>query len=155
MTLKSILLVSLFLTFNLLQQQAKLPEMNEKIIEYCKSQLGKKVGRGECWDLAKSALDANNAQWERPYNFGKKINFQNVKIYPGDIVQFENVVLKDGRRMKMTIKHHTAIIYQVLGPKKFSLIHQNVNGKRKVMISDIDLKYLKRGKIYVYRPQSK
>ena len=90
-----------------------IPPLNEKVIEYCNSQMNKKVDRGECWDLAKHALDHANAKWTPPYTFGEKVNFKKDEIFPGDIIQFVNVKLtfKNGYA---TYPHHTAIVYEVL-----------------------------------------
>ena len=36
--------------------------INQKIVLWAKGKLGKKVGRGECWDLAEQALKQAGAQ---------------------------------------------------------------------------------------------
>lgn len=55
--------------------------------------MGKKVGKGECWDLAAGALNEVSAKWESPYEFGNEINDKNEIVFPGDIIQFEGVKL--------------------------------------------------------------
>ena len=41
------------------QPAVKLPELNQKIIDYVNQNIGKKVGRGECWDLVQIPLTEN------------------------------------------------------------------------------------------------
>src|ERR1700754_2264222 len=70
------------------------PELNKKIISFVKTKIGKKVGRGECWDLAAEALNTNGAKWDGDYGFGREINLKKECVYPGDIMQFTNVSVK-------------------------------------------------------------
>jgi len=130
----------------------QLPEVNQKIITYCKEHLNKKVGRGECWDLADAALNYAGAKWESPYNFGKKYDFKKEEVLVGDIVQFENVVFKSPQRVS-EMSHHTAIIWEVKPEKVFVLIHQNINKSKKVQLTEEDFKTIKKGKAQFYRPQ--
>ncbi|MFZ1333710.1 MAG: hypothetical protein WAR83_16070, partial [Flavobacteriales bacterium] len=41
-----------------------IPELNQHIVAYALGQEGKKVGRGECWDLAAEALNSGGATWD-------------------------------------------------------------------------------------------
>ncbi len=136
-----------------------IPEVNQKILEYVKTQIGKKVGAGECWDLAYQALSRNNCEWDGKYNYGKKLNPQTDSIYPGDIIQFHNVVLKykQGRMIyKEDYAKHTAIIYNVKDNGVYDIAHQN-NGYsgRKVGISELNLNNKVAGTIDFFRPVSK
>ena len=133
-----------------------IPVLNQKIIVYTKSTIGKKVDHGECWDLANEALKRNGAIWDHKYKYGQEINPATECVYPGDIIQFEGVVLKyrNGPRMyEETMTHHTAIVYEVKDKGVYVLIHQN-NGfsGKKVGLSDLDLKTVVRGKMKFYRP---
>lgn len=153
--LMNTLLIMLFLSALATIQQAKaqttIPAVNQQVVDYCTQHMNKKVDRGECWDLARFALDYAKAKWSTPYNFGEKVNYKNVTIYPGDIIQFEKVKLtfKNGYQ---EYPHHTAIVYQVLGENKFLIAHQNFAGKKKVHTWELDLNYLSKGKIQFYRP---
>ena len=60
------------------------PELNKKIIAFVKTKLNKKVGRGECWDLAAEALNSTQAKWDGNYVFGKEVNYKKDCVYPGD-----------------------------------------------------------------------
>jgi hypothetical protein len=125
--------------------------VNNKVLEYVDINMGKKVDRGQCWDLAKYALDYAGADWISPYNFGEKINYKNSQIYPGDIIQFENVKLtfKNGYA---NYPHHTAVVYKVKESRKFIIAHQNSNGIKKVHTQELDLNKLSKGKVIFYRP---
>lgn len=134
-----------------------IPSLNQRIHSYVKSSKGKRIGRGECWDLAAQALNSVKAKWDGRYGFGQKVNFMSDCIFPGDILQFHKVVFesKSGyqtRREEMM--HHTAVIYEVLGPGKYIIAHQNANGVRKVTHTEINMADLKKGTITFFRPQN-
>jgi hypothetical protein len=133
-----------------------IPLLNQKIISYVRTTIGTKVGHGECWDLAAQALNQNQALWDHKYKFGREINPARECVYPGDIIQFEGVLVrfsKGPRNYQETMEHHTAIVYEVKEKGVFVLIHQNtVYSGRKVGLSELDLKTIVRGKIKIYRP---
>lgn len=139
------------------QSKDSIPEMNRKIIDYVNSKIKKKVGTGECWDFASEALQSVNAKWDMKYKFGKEINYKNEPVFPGDIIQFENVVLNyeiKGAKYTEKMSHHTAIVYAVNDKTNFTIAHQN-NGYsgRKVGVSPLDLATLTKGKFTIYRPE--
>lgn len=139
--------------------QAQTPVLNQNIIKYVASQIGKQVDRGECWDLAYEALTRNKCDWDGKYGYGKKLNLKTDTIYVGDIIQFTNVTIKytvNGTLFKEIFKHHTAIVYEVIGPGNFKIAHQN-NGfsGKKVGISELKLSNKTTGTIEIYRPQPK
>jgi hypothetical protein len=136
---------------------AQIPEINQEIVTYVKSVIGTKVGRGECWDLAKNALTLVNAKWDHRTAFGIKVDPKKDTIYPGDIIQFENVVLKyksDKGLVEETFPHHTAIVYEVIAPGEYKIAHQNTGytGK-KVGVSGLRIADKKAGKWQFYQPQ--
>ena len=146
------LLVALLCVSNL--SKAQIPPINQQIVAYCKSKEGKKIDRGECWDLAAFALNEVNANWKTPFDFGKKYNFQKDSIFAGDIIQFENVEFK-GENYSMTMPHHTAIVLEVLADMKCIIAHQNFAGKRTVQFTEVNFGDFKKGKLQFYRPISK
>ncbi|MCK5281717.1 MAG: hypothetical protein KAK04_24365, partial [Cyclobacteriaceae bacterium] len=81
------------------------------------------------------------------------------KIFPGDVIQIENVTLeyKKGNAIYTeTMTHHTAIIYEVLGKSHYKIAHQNTSfSGRKVGVSELNMNYNKKGKITFYRPYEK
>ena len=133
-------------------------ELNGKVLAFTNKVMGTTVGRGECWDLAEEALDRNLADWTRPTSFGRPLNPEKEEIKAGDIIQFLNLQitepLPDGGKRFETLgtPDHTAVIYKVLGKKRYTLAHQNVSGVRRVTKGDINLANVTRGKYWIYRP---
>jgi hypothetical protein len=133
-------------------------ELNDKVLAFVNKVLGTTVGRGECWDLPQQALDLNLADWTRPTTFGLPLNPETDEIKAGDIIQFRTLKitehLPDGRTRWETLgdPDHTAVVYKVLGKKRYTLAHQNIGGKRSVMKSDINLGKVTGGRYWIYRP---
>lgn len=156
--IKLLVTAILLLSVQLSAKEDVIPPLNKKVIEYINTIIGKKVDRGECWDLAFRALEYADAKLVDTYVFGRKLK-KGEKIYPGDIIQFENVIVEreiENGIMVQDIPHHTAIVYEVLGDLDFQLADQNngVTGK-KVSINPLNLNGIKKGKFIVYRPIAK
>jgi hypothetical protein len=116
------------------QQQQKQPlTTNQKVVVWVRGNLGKRVGRGECWDLGERALKQAGAQTsndlgpvgdDEDYIWGDSIDLKDVE--PGDILQFRDHVVttttetaytfSDGTDVGDTTEvsaqrgHHTAIV---------------------------------------------
>jgi len=141
-----------------------IPKVNQKVIEYVDKVVGKRVARGECWDLAAAALDHAGAYLDRSsqktiYIFGRELNPEKDKIFPGDIIQIENLKMEytvGNMIYTENMTHHTAIIYEVLGPDHYKIAHQNTSfSGKKVGISELNLEHVKKGEIIYYRPFKK
>jgi len=155
-----LILLLLFLHFS----NEVFPPLNERIIEFVESVKGKQVGNGECWDLASEAIKYAGAYLDRStpesvYIFGKQINPLEDTIFPGDIIQFENIEMRYTRNNNEYIArmpHHTAIVYKVIGIGHYMIAHQNsfISGK-KVGITELDLAHITIGELYIYRPISR
>lgn len=129
-----------------------------KVVEYCKNNIGKKVDRGECWDLAKFALDYAGADWTAPHDFGTKVDFKKDALKAGDILQMENVSFswtEGDYTYSATFPHHTAVVYEVKDNGKIVLAHQNFNNVRKVATLEISLSDITSGTVEAYRPRAK
>jgi hypothetical protein len=134
-----------------------LPPSNVAVVNFVKLNLGKKVGRGECWDLANGALMKAGAIWDHKFKFGKIIN-PGSDIFPGDIVQFSGVKLKhhlNDQIVTETMLQHTAIIYSVIAPGIYEIAQQNTGGRsgKKVSLSRLTLQDKVKGTIVFFRPQ--
>ena len=133
-----------------------LPDLNKTILDFVKTKIGKKTGKGECWDLAAEALNLVKAKWNGSYEFGKEVNYKQDCIFAGDIIQFEGIVVKYTVNKQEYIEkfpHHTAIIYEVKSKDEFILAHQNTsNFGKKVGLSSINLKTISKGKFKIFRP---
>lgn len=134
-----------------------LPELNQKILAFVDSKMKKKVGRGECWDLAAEALNAAGAKWNGKFKFGRLLNADTDSILPGDIIQFEGVKIKfekNGAKYREVLNHHTGIIYTVKGSRQFDMANQNTDRfGRKVGITFINLEEVVSGRYFIYRPE--
>src|SRR6056297_987094 len=159
--MKKILLTFGFILFISTQLLAleKIPELNRQIVEYVKTVIGKKVDRGECWDLANQALQKVDADWDRSFVYGNPVNPKKDEIFPGDIIQFENVVIKykkENAYYTETMAQHTAIVYKVKDKGVYEIAHQNtLFSGRKVGLSTLDITTVVDGKMYFYRPTQK
>ncbi len=156
-----VLLGFILLIFGNFKSPDTIPPLNKEVVKYVKSVIGQQVDRGECWDLAAAALSYAGAYLDRSsqktiYIFGKKLNPDKDEIFPGDIIQFENIQLeyqKGNAIYTESMAHHTSIIYEVLEKGHYKLAHQNTayTGK-KVGISEFKLANVKKGKMIFYRP---
>jgi hypothetical protein len=141
------------------QTSNEIPELNQKITSFVTQNIGKKIGRGECWDLAAQALNQVGASWDGQYNFGRIINHKKDNIYPGDIIQFNKVkTLKkeQDELIKGSYPVHTAVVYQIIRNGLIKMAEQNTSefGK-KVGISEFDIQSVISGKVTFYRPKTK
>lgn len=132
-----------------------IPAVNRRIVEYVQSQMGKKVDRGECWDLAAGALNTAGATWDGFYGFGTVVDWRKHDVLPGDIIQFENVSVEHRTETSIhrdTYGKHTAIVFQVQARGVFVIAHQNFEDVRKVTTADLRMADLRGGKLVFYRP---
>jgi len=156
--MKKIALLLLLTSFTF---KAELPELNAKIVEYLGTVMGKKVDRGECWDLAAGALAYSGAYFDRSSMktvtiYGRRVDPKKEEVFPGDLIQFENVKLewKDGNTTyQETMGQHTAVVYKVNASMNYEIAHQNTSewGK-KVGVSNFRLDRMTKGKVMIYRP---
>ncbi len=142
----------LFFLSSFLNSKAQTDAVAKKVVAYCDANKGKKVGKGECWDLAKEALNSAGATWTPPYVFGKALGKKD-PLQAGDILQFEKVKIEYPDGSWKELPHHTAIVHSVVEGTKLIIAEQNANGKRFVILSEIDLSFVKKGKVTAYRPQ--
>jgi hypothetical protein len=154
-TIIALIITTLF-AFPNLQNNETIPPMNSEIVKYVESVMGTQVDRGECWDIAYQALKLTNAKWDGMYKYGRAVNYKKETIYPGDIVHFKGVVVKQTvglTTITETMEEHTAIILKVYDSGIYELAHQNTSfSGRKVGTSPIDLNGVVKGKVTIYRP---
>jgi len=132
------------------------PGLNKQVVEFVRTKINKKVGRGECWDLASEALNAAGANWDHQYGFGKEVQPSRDCVFPGDVMQFEDVTVKyhkDGYTYEEIMKRHTSVIYEVKNESSFIIAEQNTSlGGKKVSLNPLDLTNVVKGKVRIYRP---
>lgn len=146
----------LLLSLPLLLAAQSLSDTPEAVARYAEAHLGRKVGRGECWDLAQHALNEAGARWDGYYGFGEKLDTTTVPVQRGDVVQFEGVVVERRTGSSLTqetMGHHTAIVLSVGASGRYTLAHQNFGrGGRKVSRYELVMADVKRGSITFFRP---
>lgn len=135
------------------------PENNKKVIEYVNSQIGKKVKTGKCFDLVDAALISVDQNWRDKHStetkivYGKTIKSKNVK--PGDIIHYSNTVINYSDGSIGEARSHVGVVIEVIGEGIFKTAEQNVNCKSlkesKVVIKELDLSTVQKGKIEFYR----
>ena len=116
-----------------------IPPLNQKVLEFARERIGKKVADGQCLSLAVEALRYAGAKrypfdpsgdfvWGRPVASFKE-------ALPGDILQFRNAVFQGKRWITKRrwvswhheYPHHTAIVSEVReGGRVVAILHQNV-----------------------------
>ncbi len=163
-------LLPVLLTFITTLTYAERTYLNREILSFARDNLGKTIGRGECWDLAARPLRELNASWDQKFAFGHPVGSgsadgliikEGFELKPGDIIQFKSVYIKETwrnensygwRSMSLGNPWHTAVIEEVLSDKKFQVLHQNASGKRYVTRDTIDLTHIQKGSYIIYRP---
>jgi hypothetical protein len=142
----------LLATIILAQFSVSAQTVNEKIIAFVNTNMGKKVGTGQCWDLANAALNAAGAKWTSPWGFGTKLNYSTQTVTPGDIIRFKKVKFKNGNFMG-EYPEHTAIIYKVKKKGEWQIAEQNNNNRLFVIVSDFHLSWKTKGTVEIYHPK--
>jgi len=123
-------------------------DVNRRVLDFATSNIGRKVGNGECWTLAAEALDYAGAQPPNLYNFGQKISLRQLR--PGDVLQFRTARFEEANYWaQLGAPDHTAIVYSTKGAKTF-ILHQNF-GKKIVTILDINFENMVSGNVQAYR----
>lgn len=129
---------------------AQISELQREVLNYAADNIGRKIGRGECWDLADQALRAAGAEPPRGYTFGTPVPLE--EIQPGDILQFTSARFDEpGYWTIMGMPNHTAVVHAV-GDTRAFILQQNFDGKRYVTTYDLNLNNLTSGSIEAFRP---
>lgn len=129
---------------------APISELQRDVVNFAADNIGEKVGRGECWDLADQALRAAGAEPPRGYTFGTPVPL--TEIQPGDILQFTTARFDEpGYWTIMGMPNHTAVVHAV-GDTRAFILQQNFDGKRYVTTYDLNLNNLTSGQIEAFRP---
>ena len=157
-------------------------EIASKIVQFCKDNVGKQVGRGECSDVAVQALKEAGAKpqtafadspnkddyvWgELVYLYGKNAVGKDDRegalkdVQPGDIIQLRDAMFAgkaaNGGTYTQQSPHHTSVVAEVKDKAKQVVVYeQNSNNVRVVMKNVYRLNDLRQGWIRIYRPVAK
>jgi hypothetical protein len=94
-----------------------LPRMNRVVLGFAAGNIGRKIDRGECWDLPAVPMREQSIRI-RDYTFGKKVKWDDA--LPGDV---------------LTTSHHVMVLVKPAPDRKTAVIlHQNTNGQRFVVL---------------------
>ena len=130
--------------------QGPISEIQREVVNFAADNIGKTIGRGECWDLADQALRAAGAEPPKGYSFGDRIPLN--EIQPGDILQFTSARFDEpGYWTIMGTPNHTAVVHAV-GDTRAFILQQNFDGKRYVTTYDLNLNNQTSGQIEAFRP---
>jgi len=131
-------------------------ELGNKIVKFAAERVNQKgVGDGQCTRLIEQAFAAAGAKPGKNYVWGR--TYTSGALHPGDIIQFQNCVFKNGGyTWNLGFPNHTAIVEKAQGTK-VTLLHQNMDGqpateKSRVRRLEIDLKWRKSGTYLFYHP---
>lgn len=161
----------------------QIPVVNQKVLTFARTSLGRQVGRGECTDLAVAAYvaagavplsslgptgaDANYV-WGTLVDTATTSNRSLAGVLPGDVIQLRDVTLvhtthyPDGSwyTTTTTAEHHTAVVESVSG-STLAVLEQNVGAagtpdsvRRTVQHGTYNLGDLQGGTIWIYQPIS-
>lgn len=107
---------------------------NEEILKYVNDNLGKKIGKGLCFELVQASVRTYSPDFKMGYDNQDKIHFgkpiKRSKIQPGDIM-----IMTGGTKRTAS---HVSIIYKIDGDKIY-VAEQNTKGKLKESIVVINL----------------
>jgi len=147
-------------------------DLAEKVVKFCKDNLGQTVGDGECGTLAAKALEAAGATpfhrfKENPgpgdFVWGELVFAVELKdgkrrrdppdgkAQPGDVVQYRDAMFRTGSGGIFVAPHHTAVVADIKTNGDMIIYQQNV-GKREVTKATLQPNALAGGWIRVYRP---
>jgi len=121
-----------------------LPPLNLKVISFAAAHFGQQVDRGECWDVPANPIRAAGGRVDG-YNFGKEIKWEDGRA--GDVITFGTSGETGG---------HVVVLFRWTKTKAdATILHQNVNGVRKVMYGNLgSVEANKAGqKFALWRPQ--
>jgi hypothetical protein len=133
------------------------PALNKKILNYVDANMGKIIGRGECWDVVAGALNSSGAKWDKKFGFGKEVSYTTDCVFPGDIIQLNDALVLDvsqkGLKVYDEFPQHSAIIIEVKNKMEYVLADQNFGFQKKNLSKHtLSLKNLTRGTVKIYRP---
>jgi hypothetical protein len=130
-----------------------IPALNQRVLDFAVTNLGKQVGNGECWELGSEALAYANAEPPHGNVFGDAVPL--TSMLPGDILEFNNAHFAGANYwLSLGTPYHTAIVSAVQGTS-VAMLNQNINHVKLVQITIIHLADLHSGTITVYRPTAR
>jgi hypothetical protein len=151
--------------------------IGDQVVKFCKENLGKKVGGGQCAHLATEAVkSAGGKSWfefkdfpnQHDYVWGDLVYVLEVKgktrseqkvpgrsVQPGNVIQMRDAEF-EGTDYMMSAPHHTSVVIEVKeNGSVLTAIEQNHDGKMIVNKTTYRLNDLKAGWVRIYEPVPK
>jgi len=147
---------------DVLEEQSESAEVEEKevmdlsaaIVVYSDGVIGESIGRGECWDFVAEALDVAGADWERPRDFGRVLDWKNEDLQAGDVLYYRKSFFRSPDKKKSAyFFKHFGLVYETGEDKSIKMVHQNYADNRTVHFSELNLNHLVSGTFEVFRPK--
>lgn len=102
---------------------ANVPELNQKVVQFGKQGVNRRISDGSSWDFGVAALEAAGAERSGVYTWGRELDAHE-PLMPGDFLQLEHVRIEHANGA-FTFEHHTSIVEEVR-PDSLIVLHQNV-----------------------------
>jgi hypothetical protein len=131
-------------------QQQNASSVNQGVLQYAQSVVGRKIGNGQCTELAIAALQAAGARPNSGYTWGTQLRSVN-ELQPGDVVQLHDARFEYANgSWSASTGPHTAIVTSVQG-SVIQVLEQNISSSP-VQAGQYDVTYMTAGRIEFYRP---
>ncbi len=147
---------------------------SERVARWCESKMGKRVGNGECWTLAREALlaisDACEKRGVEPcfvtqgsrhgqliYDYtasdsSRLPSMTQAGVARGDIIQFHKAYFyKGGVHRQVGAPSHTSVVTENRGRGVIEVVEQNGAGGKVVSRGSFDFKAMKKGNVRIFR----
>jgi len=161
--------------------QKETPQVNQDVVTWVRGRLGQQVGRGECWDLAETALSNSGARLSASfgpvtdnadYVWGTPVTDLR-QLKPGDIIQMRNFTETDLGRVDVTFAdgsgwtdeggadttrpHHTAIVDRAPDANGLVVILEQNYGEigRRVQRNTIHLRNFERDPVTTHETRTR
>lgn len=143
------------------------------VASWAEAMLGRQVGDGECWTLAKEAIDQSSHQYAlspQGYTHGALVYHAiggataplayNDSIRRGDILQFTSGKFESRNAQGLVVftnivgqPNHTSVVSSVSADNRVvQILQQNVNGVKVVQKGEHNLDELVAGELKIFRP---
>lgn len=123
-----------------------------RMIKFVDDNMGKRVGRGVCYELIKEAT-GDKGWFGNQWAHKKKYRVRTPK--EGDAIEFCKVTYRDKHGLTLHIDSHLGIVYKIMKDGDIIVAEQNVGVKSlkdsKVILSPFNYKQIECGKIKFYR----
>ncbi len=133
------------------------------VLDFVDQNIGKKVGKGVCFDLVRKAFEQSDRQWFDKWEHKSKYKISRAEVQPGDVMVFYNCKFSDG----FSSGYHVGILMSAdsliieianqnvgHGPKKKVRSYGRkvfVQKNSSVELRYVDLSLLVKGRVEFYR----